>query len=137
MIAIRLAIWADFDAARVGWRCEQCHKSPLLWRARGYCGSVPMDDACGAFEGKVEAGLAIGGAADHLGAFETCPLAIIARHRPRCDMILKEYQALKRFGVRCDPSIPFDCLLAADIEVQRLEAVEQQREAARAEAKKR
>ena len=65
-----------------------------------------------------------------MGEWDRCPLGAIKEKQEIISTIFNEYKALKRFGVRCDKTIPLPYLIAIDEEVDKIRAQEIERERA-------
>lgn len=50
-----------------------------------------------------------------------CPIADLIEHKREVELIFREYQGVKRLGLRTDPSIPTDYLVALDLELQAID----------------
>lgn len=107
-------MWADPGYA--GWRCEQCRLDPTIHELRG---------ACGLMKRALPVSLAIAGALSDLPDFDHCPIADVIENRELLERIFDEYKGVKRLGIRSDPSVPVDFLVALDVE---LSAIEQRQE---------
>lgn len=63
-----------------------------------------------------------------MGEWDRCPIGAIKENQELISLIFNEYKGLKRFGVRCDPSIPLPYLIAVDEEVDKIRQQELERE---------
>lgn len=64
-----------------------------------------------------------------------CPIADIIEDKEILERVFREYQSVKRLGVRFDQSIPAGYLVALDIEVAAIEARENERRQREAKAR--
>lgn len=115
--------------------------SPELWEARGKCVG-PLTDDAGADRQKdgryaISSSLALASGAEHLGLCYTCPMADIETSKEMVFAVIREYQSVKRLGIRADPTIPISYLIAIDDEIERMRARNQMRAKALEEARKR
>ena len=106
------------------WRCEECRSDPECLEARGFCTEKGLKRSTGADHGEIEAALAVGAGATHLGTSNTCPIYQILRYRPQLEAALREYSLIKRLNLRSDLSISPDVLLAIDEEVSKIHELE-------------
>lgn len=65
--------------------------------------------------------LAVSSSLSDLPDFERCPVTLVIEHKPLLDRIFNEYRAVKRLGLRGDPSIPTPYLVALDQEIAAIE----------------
>lgn len=71
--------------------------------------------------------LAISSSLSDLDDCERCPIAEVVEHRDLLERIFAEYRCLKRLGVRNDPTIDVEYLVALDIEIAAIDRREDER----------